>query len=94
MAICADSPSKCLCLIIQMFVLGMRRARLIGLPVALSLSTIQRAQCSAANSTDITLFQYKICPFCHRVKAYLDFNGIAYKTVEVNPLTKVSHIIV
>ena len=36
----------------------------------------------------ITVYQYKICPFCHRVKAYLDFLRIPYETVEVNPLTK------
>lgn len=34
------------------------------------------------------LYQYKICPFCNRVKSYLDFLGIEYDTVEVNPLTK------
>jgi len=36
----------------------------------------------------ITVYQYKICPFCHRVKAYLDYLRIPYETVEVNPLTK------
>jgi microsomal prostaglandin-E synthase 2 len=34
------------------------------------------------------IYQYKICPFCHRTKAYLDYLQIKYKTVEVNPLTK------
>ena len=72
-----------------MFSSNIRRARLLGIPVALSMSSTLRAQCTAANNADITLFQYKICPFCHRVKAYLDFNGFSYKTVEVNPLTKV-----
>ena len=36
----------------------------------------------------ITVYQYKICPFCNRVKAYLDYLNIPYETVEVNPLSK------
>ena len=36
----------------------------------------------------VTVYQYKICPFCCRVKAYLDYLKIPYETVEVNPLTK------
>jgi microsomal prostaglandin-E synthase 2 len=36
----------------------------------------------------IVLYQYKICPFCSRVKSYLDYLKIPYKSVEVNPLTK------
>jgi microsomal prostaglandin-E synthase 2 len=35
-----------------------------------------------------TIYQYLICPFCNRVKSYLDYCGIEYNTVEVNPLTK------
>ena len=34
------------------------------------------------------MYQYKICPFCNRVKSYLDYLKIPYRTVEVNPLTK------
>ena len=37
---------------------------------------------------EITLYQYEVCPFCCRVKAFLDYHGIPYKVVEVNPLTK------
>ena len=37
---------------------------------------------------DILIFQYNICPFCNRVKAYLDFLGLPYRTVEVNPIFK------
>jgi len=40
------------------------------------------------NNLDLTLYQYKICPFCNKVKALLDFYNIHYKIVEVNPLTK------
>ena len=42
----------------------------------------------AENRAHPVLYQYKICPFCHRVKAYLDYLKIDYDTVEVNPLTK------
>mmetsp|Transcript_8550 Transcript_8550/g.14693 ORF Transcript_8550/g.14693 Transcript_8550/m.14693 type:complete len:356 (+) Transcript_8550:34-1101(+) len=35
-----------------------------------------------------TLYQYEVCPFCCKVKAFLDFHRIPYKVVEVNPLTK------
>jgi microsomal prostaglandin-E synthase 2 len=36
----------------------------------------------------ITLYEYKICPFCNKVKAYLDYLEVDYESVEVNPLTK------
>jgi glutaredoxin len=38
---------------------------------------------------DIKVFQYKICPFCNKVKAVLDYFRVPYETLEVNPLTKV-----
>eukprot|EP01138_Halocafeteria_seosinensis_P013384 gb/GECG01013670.1/.p1 GENE.gb/GECG01013670.1/~~gb/GECG01013670.1/.p1 ORF type:complete len:353 (+),score=37.41 gb/GECG01013670.1/:1-1059(+) len=37
---------------------------------------------------NIVLYQYEVCPFCNKVKAYLDYHGIPYTAVEVNPLTK------
>jgi len=37
---------------------------------------------------DIVLYQYETCPFCNKVRAYLDYNGIAYRKVEVNPMHK------
>lgn len=36
----------------------------------------------------ITLFQYEPCPFCKKVRAFLDFAGVSYDIVEVNPVTK------
>ena len=52
-----------------------------------------RAFCSAENpsrsiDTVPKLYQYKICPFCNRVKSYMDYLNVAYEPVEVNPLTK------
>lgn len=37
---------------------------------------------------NITLFQYQTCPFCCKVRAFLDFNGISYNVVEVDGVTK------
>lgn len=36
----------------------------------------------------VTLYQFELCPFCHKVRAALEAKGIAYRTVEVNPMTK------
>ena len=36
----------------------------------------------------VTLYQYDVCPFCNKVKAFLDYHNIPYDVVEVNPLTK------
>ena len=55
-----------------------------------SLRTRSLTQCSgsAASTSPIQLYQYKICPFCNKVKAYLDYTGVDYVSVEVNPLSK------
>lgn len=37
---------------------------------------------------DIILYQYEVCPFCNKVRAFLDYHKVPYRTVEVNPLTK------
>ncbi|KAL5229278.1 hypothetical protein ABZP36_017543 [Zizania latifolia] len=37
---------------------------------------------------DVVLYQYEACPFCNKVRAFLDYHDIPYKVVEVNPLTK------
>ncbi|XP_023237548.1 prostaglandin E synthase 2-like isoform X1 [Centruroides sculpturatus] len=34
----------------------------------------------------LTLFQYQSCPFCCKVRAFLDYRGIPYDVVEVNPV--------
>jgi microsomal prostaglandin-E synthase 2 len=36
----------------------------------------------------ITIYQYEACPFCNKVKAYLEYRKIPYTTIEVNPFTK------
>ena len=36
----------------------------------------------------VILYQYEVCPFCCKVKAFLDYHNIPYRVVEVNPLSK------
>lgn len=36
----------------------------------------------------ITLYQYEVCPFCCKVKAFLDYHKIPYEVVEVEPVLK------
>ncbi|KAI3724482.1 hypothetical protein L2E82_36261 [Cichorium intybus] len=37
---------------------------------------------------DVVLYQYQACPFCNKVKAFLEYHDIPYKIVEVNPMNK------
>jgi microsomal prostaglandin-E synthase 2 len=37
---------------------------------------------------DIVLYQYDACPFCNKVKAFLDLNRMPYSAVEVDPMRK------
>nr|XP_045369816.1 prostaglandin E synthase 2 isoform X1 [Camelus bactrianus] len=36
----------------------------------------------------LTLYQYKTCPFCSKVRAFLDFHALPYQVVEVNPVRR------
>ncbi|MGH0170963.1 UNVERIFIED_CONTAM: hypothetical protein FKN15_070120 [Acipenser sinensis] len=36
----------------------------------------------------LTLYQYKTCPFCSKVRAFLDYHGLPYDIVEVNPVMR------
>ncbi|CAJ2642924.1 unnamed protein product [Trifolium pratense] len=46
------------------------------------------AEQNSFNPKEVVLFQYEACPFCNKVKAFLDYHGIEYKVVEVNPMNK------
>ncbi|XP_060056246.1 prostaglandin E synthase 2 isoform X1 [Erinaceus europaeus] len=46
------------------------------------------AQLSLTSSLQLTLYQYKTCPFCSKVRAFLDFHGLPYQVVEVNPIRR------
>jgi len=43
---------------------------------------------SDIRKADIVLYQFETCPFCHKVRVFLDFHNIPYRVVEVNPLWK------
>ena len=34
------------------------------------------------------MYQYEVCPFCNKARAFLDLYGVPYKAVEVDPLNK------
>ena len=36
----------------------------------------------------LRLYQYQTCPYCCKVRAFLDYYGFSYEVVEVNPVTK------
>lgn len=36
----------------------------------------------------LTLFQFVTCPFCCKVRAMLNYNGISHDIVEVNSITR------
>uniref|UniRef100_A0A803SRK1 GST N-terminal domain-containing protein n=1 Tax=Anolis carolinensis TaxID=28377 RepID=A0A803SRK1_ANOCA len=64
------------------FVLGMFR----GDSKRLSLSSAP-AQLPEGN-LQLTLYQYKTCPFCSKVRAFLDYHRLPYEIVEVNPVMR------
>lgn len=37
---------------------------------------------------NLRLYQYQTCPYCCKVRAFLDYYGFSYEVVEVNPVTK------
>ena len=36
----------------------------------------------------VLLYQYDSCPYCNKAQAFMEFHGIPYKKIEVNPLNK------
>lgn len=50
--------------------------------------TIDASQIKGELPKSIVLYQYEVCPFCCKVKAFLDYHKLPYRVVEVNPLTK------
>lgn len=58
----------------------LRRADVLAERSAVQLSLSGRLQ--------LTLYQYKTCPFCSKVRAFLDFHALPYQVVEVNPVRR------
>ncbi|XP_013008827.1 prostaglandin E synthase 2 isoform X2 [Cavia porcellus] len=49
---------------------------------------LSAAQLSLSSHLQLTLYQYKTCPFCSKVRAFLDFHALPYQVVEVNPVRR------
>lgn len=43
---------------------------------------------NSAEPADIILFQYPTCPFCCKVRAFLDYIKVPYDIIEVDPMLK------
>lgn len=43
---------------------------------------------SEGGAMTLVLYQYKTCPFCSKVRAFLDYHGLPYEIVEVNPVMR------
>ncbi|XP_051278432.1 prostaglandin E synthase 2 [Dicentrarchus labrax] len=43
---------------------------------------------SRGGGVRLTLYQYKTCPFCSKVRAFLDYHQLPYEIVEVNPVMR------
>ena len=56
-------------------------------PLALSLEDKDQVP-RDVHKLHLTLYQFQNCPFCGKVRAFLDYYGFDYKVVEVNPLWK------
>ncbi|XP_063552853.1 prostaglandin E synthase 2 isoform X1 [Gorilla gorilla gorilla] len=59
----------------------------LGVPGLEALS-VCCPQLSLSSRLQLTLYQYKTCPFCSKVRAFLDFHALPYQVVEVNPVRR------
>lgn len=59
--------------------------RLSTLP---AVKVTQRIEGPTKLPFDLTLFQYCSCPFCCKARTFLDFFGLNYNIVEVNPVLR------
>jgi len=50
--------------------------------------SVKYAADPTGNGLNLTLYQYQTCPFCCKVRATLDYFGISYNVVEVNPVLR------
>ena len=57
-------------------------------PIKVSRGELEFIFNQKAPKLSVTLYQYQNCPFCGKVRAFLNYYGIDYTIVEVNPLWK------
>lgn len=55
---------------------------------ALNVVNCQDTDSIEQNKGCITLYQFASCPFCNKVRTFLDYYGMKYNIVEVDPLFK------
>uniref|UniRef100_A0A5S6R3F3 Prostaglandin E synthase 2 n=1 Tax=Trichuris muris TaxID=70415 RepID=A0A5S6R3F3_TRIMR len=48
----------------------------------------EKASKANALGVHLRVYQYHNCPFCSKVRAFLNYFGLSYELVEVNPLSK------
>eukprot|EP01134_Creolimax_fragrantissima_P000274 CFRG0274T1 len=71
----------------NIFILGLTSSAL-GYSLLRNTANPEQSMVTAPAGVDVILYQYDPCPFCNKVRAYMDFHNIAYKVVEVNPMGK------
>ena len=57
-------------------------------PIKASRSRSEPVSKKRISDLSVTLYQYQNCPFCGKVRAFLDYHGVQYNKVEVSPLWK------
>ncbi|CDF40289.1 unnamed protein product [Chondrus crispus] len=78
--ICASSAATTFALASQ--------ARRVSALAEYSTAASAPAASDVKRTPEIVLYQYEVCPFCNKVRAYLDFHDLPYRVVEVDPLRK------
>ncbi|KAM5146167.1 prostaglandin E synthase 2 [Mantella aurantiaca] len=71
-----------------MFAVGGSLAVLQTLNYALGEQKAEEASQAPEGSLQLTLYQYKTCPFCSKVRAFLDYHQLPHEIVEVNPVMR------
>ena len=54
----------------------------------LSAANCQDTQLPEQTGGNVTLYQFASCPFCNKVRTFLDYYGMTYNIVEVDPIFK------
>ncbi|CAK9148311.1 unnamed protein product, partial [Ilex paraguariensis] len=67
---------------------GMAGTMLFSVAAAQEVHAKEPRQSKEFMPNEVVLYQYEACPFCNKVKAFLDYYDVPYKVVEVNPINK------
>merc|ERR1711907_310301 len=67
---------------------------LTGAAATIPVTVMARGLATASNPQTkggippLTLYQYSVCPFCNKLRAFLDYHQLPYSIIEVNPMSK------